>query len=87
MLASDLLTRYSPIKKSEGNWGELTFAKASGTIISDGKNLPITDRRISNNDPRKHCGTHFDFISLFVSKMANVWLKWLIQNPLKTRCL
>ena len=27
MLASDLLTRYSPVKKSEGNWGEINFRK------------------------------------------------------------
>ena len=47
-----------------------------------GKNWPIADQRVSNNDPRKHCGTHFDFISVFVSKVANVWLKGLIQNPL-----
>ena len=26
---------YSPLKKREGNWSELTFAKTSGTVTSD----------------------------------------------------
>ena len=51
---------HSPLYKQEGNWGELTFAKTSGT-----------DQCVSSNDPRNSCGTHFGTSPLIVSKVAN----------------
>ena len=43
-------------KKREQNWGELTFAKTFGTVIRDGKNWPIADRRVTSNDPETISG-------------------------------
>ena len=55
----------------ETNWTELTFAKTCGTVTRDrGKQYwPIADRRVSCNDPRNNCGTHFGSSSLLVSKV------------------
>ena len=45
-----------PLKKREGNWSELTFAKTSGTVTGDRENdRPIADRRVPCNDPRSLC--------------------------------
>ena len=34
------------------------------------KNKPITDKRVTSNDPRDNCEKHFDSSSLLVSKVA-----------------
>ena len=58
--------------KKQGNLANLTFAKAYGTVNRDReKNWPIADWRVSNNNPRNNCGTHFGSSSLVVSKVVN----------------
>jgi len=55
-----------------GNWAEFTFAKASGSVTKDReKHCSIAERRVTSNDPRNNCGTHFDSGSLLVSKVVN----------------
>jgi len=63
-----------PILEKEGNWGELTFAKTSGTVTRDNeKNWPIVDQRVHSYDPRNNRETHFGPSSLLV-------LKWRIGD-------
>ena len=62
----------------EGNWAEVTFAKASGTVVGDReKNWPIAYRRVPSNNPRNNCGTHFGFSLLPVSKVTNIIFDYL----------
>ena len=41
------------------------------------KNWPIADRRVSINNPRNNCGTHFGSSLLPVSKVTNVIFDYL----------
>ena len=51
--------------KREGNWAELTLSKTSGIVTRDrGKNWPIADQRILQNNPRNNCATNFGSSSL-----------------------
>ena len=66
------ITLIASLKKREGNWDELTFAKTSGTVTKDVEKIwPIADQRVLSNEPRNNCGTHFGSSSPLVSKIAN----------------
>ena len=73
--------RFSSLKKLEGNFTELTFAKTSGIVTRvRGKNWPIADGRVPSNDPRNNCGTlavHFSFLYIGNSMICNdIWHKY-----------
>ena len=58
------------------NWAELTFAKTSGTVISDRKtNWPLAHWRVPSNDARKNCGTHLgsSFLSFINCRMSTAF--------------
>ena len=78
ILGSLLGTRRSAIghlRKPEGNWAELTFAKASGTVAGNReKNWPIADRRVLGNDPRSLCERSLGPVSFSFLK----WRMWLM---------
>ena len=58
----------------ETNWGELTLSKDLWDCSSNrGKNWPIADRCVSNNNPRNNCGMHFRSCLLLVSKVAHAY--------------
>ena len=62
------------LRKPEGNWAELTFPKASGTVTGDrGKNWPIADRHVPGSDPRSLC-------ERLLGPVSFSFLKWRMRQ-------
>ena len=75
-----------PFRNKKGTGSSLLAQGLLRLLLGTGKNWPIADQRIPNNDPINNCGTHFGSSALLISKVVN-GVKHVLNIKLKSLCL